>query len=104
MSERYQEQMRDLARRAEAIRNGQAFQPMGMAEAKRRLEQELYAPNVPPTRIAVTDFDAIAIGNLLAMLADRHTDAEILAMLKPKKVRAALGIVRAAQQKKTGGA
>ena len=102
MSERYQEQMRDLARRAEAMRNGEAFQPMGMAEAKRRLQQELYAPNVPPTRVNVTDFDAIAIGNLLAMLADRHTDVEILSMLKPNKVRAALNLVRAAAKAQEG--
>lgn len=102
MSELYQEHMRYLAQRVEAIRNGEAFQPMGMAEAKRRLEQELYAPNAPHTRVNVTDFDAIAIGNLLAMLADRHSDAEILSMLKPKKVRAALNLVRAAAKAQEG--
>lgn len=93
--------MRELAQRM----NAEGHEPMGMAEAKRRLERELYAPNVPATRtaISVTDFDAIAIGNMLAMLADRHTDAEILYMLKPKKVRSALSVVRAAAQKKEGG-
>lgn len=84
--------MRELAQRM----NAEGHEPMGMAEAKRRLERELFAPNMPATRptISITEFDAIAIGNMLAMLVDQPTDAEILHMFRPKKVRAALNLVR----------
>jgi hypothetical protein len=60
--------------------------------------QDRYGPNVPPTRAAITlaDFDALSIGTFLSMLAERHSDAEILAMLAPKKIRAALKVVRSA--------
>ena len=65
---------------------------------------DIYPPRVPESCKGVTNFDALVVGLMLSTLADVHTDAEILSMLKPKKVRVALGVVRAAQQQKSGGA
>ncbi len=66
--------------------------------------QDRYGPNVPPTRavLTVTDFDALSIGTFLPMLSERHSDAEILAMLTPKKIRAALKVVRSAAKAQEG--
>lgn len=59
---------------------------------------DVYPPRVPESCKGVTDFDALAVGIMLSTLADRHTDAEILEMLKPRRVRAALKLIRAAAQ------
>lgn len=96
-----EDQLREWAKKWRES-GGDLHQPLDKEKFLRKIEEGRYGPNVPETRVNVTDFDAIAIGNLLAMLADRHTDSEILSMLKPKKVRAALGVVRAAQQQKEG--
>ena len=63
---------------------------------------DVYPPRVPESSKGVTDFDALAVGIMLSTLADRHTDSEILAMLKPKKVRAALKLMRAAAKAQEG--